>query len=309
MKIVYFGSSQFSSKVLEGIVREGIKPVLVVTVPDKPQGRGLKVLPNPVKELSLRLHLEVESISNLNDSDFLGRLKALSCDLFLVVSYGRILSASLLSIPNKLPLALHPSLLPRYRGPAPIQWVLIKGEKETGISIFKVIPKVDSGPIILQKRMSIENKDDYFSLSEKLANLSIPAVCEAIEQIESNTYKLIPQDESKVSYAPKLKKEDGRINWSSSAVTINNLIKGLKGWPGTYTFYRGIRVKILEAEPNSTETNSSPGFIVDLDKEGIYVATLEGVLKIKKLKPEGKKEMSTNSFICGYRPKVGEQFE
>jgi len=309
MKIVYFGSSQFSSKVLEGIVREGIKPVLVVTVPDKPQGRGLKVLPNPVKELSLRLHLEVESISNLNDSDFLGRLKALSCDLFLVVSYGRILSASLLSIPNKLPLALHPSLLPRYRGPAPIQWVLIKGEKETGISIFKVTPKVDSGPIILQKRMSIENKDDYFSLSEKLANLSIPAVCEAIEQIESNTYKLIPQDESKVSYAPKLKKEDGRINWSSSAVTINNLIKGLKGWPGTYTFYRGIRVKILEAEPNSTETNSSPGFIVDLDKEGIYVATLEGVLKIKKLKPEGKKEMSTNSFICGYRPKVGEQFE
>ncbi|HDN85979.1 MAG: methionyl-tRNA formyltransferase [Candidatus Omnitrophota bacterium] len=309
MKIVYFGSSQFSSKVLEGIVREGIKPVLVVTVPDKPQGRGLKVLPNPVKELSLRLHLEVESISNLNNSDFLGRLKALSCDLFLVVSYGRILSASLLSIPNKLPLALHPSLLPRYRGPAPIQWVLIKGEKETGISIFKVTPKVDSGPIILQKRMSIENKDDYFSLSEKLANLSIPAVCEAIEQIESNTYKLIPQDESKVSYAPKLKKEDGRINWSSSAVTINNLIKGLKGWPGTYTFYRGIRVKILEAEPNSTETNSSPGFIVDLDKEGIYVATLEGVLKIKKLKPEGKKEMSTNSFICGYRPKVGEQFE
>ena len=309
MKIVYFGSSQFSSKVLEGIVREGIKPVLVVTVPDKAQGRGLKVLPNPVKELSLRLHLEVESISNLNDSDFLGRLKALSCDLFLVVSYGRILSASLLSIPNKFPLALHPSLLPRYRGPAPIQWVLIKGEKETGISIFKVTPKVDSGPIILQKRISIENKDDYFSLSEKLANLSIPAVCEAIEQIESNTYKLIPQDESKVSYAPKLKKEDGRINWNSSAVTINNLIKGLKDWPGTYTFYRGIRVKILEAEPNSTETNSPPGFIVDLDKEGIYVATLEGVLKIKKLKPEGKKEMSTNSFICGYRPKIGEQFK
>ncbi len=309
MKIVYFGSSHFSSRVLEGIVREGIRPVLVVTVPDKPQGRGLRVLPNPVKELSSKLRLKVESASKLDDIDFLGRLRALSCDLFLVVSYGRILPPSLLSIPNRFPLALHPSLLPRYRGPAPIQWVLIKGEKETGVSIFKVTARVDSGPIILQKRVDIKDEDDYFSLSDKLISLSIPAVCEAIERINSATYELIPQDEAEVSYAPKLRKKDGRVNWNSSAVTINNSIRGLKDWPGVYTFYRGLRLKILEAEPNLRDTNYPPGSIVDLDKEGIYVATLEGLLKIKKLKPEGKKEMSTNSFICGYRPKVGERFE
>ena len=308
MNIVYFGSSEFSKEVLEGILDKGIEPSLVVTAPDKPQGRGLKILPTPLKEFSKKLSLNVISAPSLRNSEFIERLKRLSCDLFLVVSYGNFIPKELLSVPKVMPLALHPSLLPKYRGAAPIQWVLINGEKETGVTVFKVTEKLDAGPVLSRKKIFIEESDDFISLSCKLINLSSRCIVEAIKSIEKKSFTLAYQDDNFASYAPKLQKEDGKIDWNKPAKDIKNLIKGLRLWPGAYTFYKRKMVKILEAEAVLKDERAFPSEIINLDKEGIFVATGEGILKIKELKPEGKKEMSAVSFICGHKPKIGERF-
>ncbi len=308
MRIIYFGSSQFSKDLLEGILKEGLKPVFIVTTPDKPKGRGLKVLPNPVKEFALKSSLDIIDFSNLKSKECFNHLSALSPDLFLVVSYGKMIPQSLLSIPKIMPLAVHPSLLPKYRGAAPIQYVLLNGEKETGVTIFKITEEVDAGPMLFWKSIPIEENDDFFSLTAKLVTLSSECTFTAIENIKKGNLRLIFQDNASFSYASKLEKEQGRIDWTRSAKEIRDLIRAVKLWPGAYTFYKGKMVKILEAEVADEEVEGAPSVIVRLDKEAISVAAGRHVLKIKSLKPQGKKEMSATAFICGYRPKIGEKF-
>lgn len=308
MKLVYFGSSHFSKGVLEDLIEKNILPSAVVTTPDRPQGRGLKISPTPVKEFAQSKSISVFTPSSLRDKELVNTLRALSADFFLVVSYGKIITEELILIPKIMPLALHPSLLPRYRGPAPIQWVLLKGEKETGVTVFKITEKVDCGPILLQKKIIIEDKDDFVSLSKKLMALSVKAVVDVIEMLKTNNYTFFTQDENLASYAPKLKKEDGRIDWSLEAEQIKNLVRATKDWPSAYTFYKKKLIKILDVDVVNKEPSASPSEIVSLDKEGIGVATKKFILRIKRLRPEGKKEMNANSFICGYRVRVGEKF-
>ena len=315
MKFVYFGSSQFSCVILDALIRDGKVPSLAVTVPDKPSGRGLKIKSAPVKTMAENAGIEVLSPLSLKDNSFIERLASVSPEIFIAVSYGRIIPKNVLDIASIIPIAVHPSLLPLYRGAAPINWAVINGEKQTGTSVIKISEKVDAGDIIIQKALLIDNSDDAVTLSAKLAELSAEALLEAISYIEEGRYTLTPQDESKATFAPKINKKDGMIIWSKSALSINNMVRGMLPWPEAFTFYKGKLVKILKAESSTRRVETmvgvngaKPSVILRIDKEGIYVAAGEGVVIIKRVKPEGKKEMDAYAFSRGYRLKVGEVF-
>ncbi|MCM8773980.1 MAG: methionyl-tRNA formyltransferase [Candidatus Omnitrophica bacterium] len=309
MRIVYFGSSEFSKIVLERLYNSGRVPILVVSVPDKYAGRHLKLTPTPVKVFSKSCSLEVITPQNLDESNFINLLKGMNIDLFVVVGFGKIIPPSLLIIPKIMPIALHPSLLPLYRGASPINWAIIKGERKTGVTVFKVNETIDSGDIILQEEVFIDDNDDSLTLSGKLANIGSNLLLRSISAIEENRFSLKLQDESKATFAPKLKKTNGRIYWDKDANSIRNLVRGIKDWPQAYTYYKGKMLKILEVEAENEYFSAQPSTVVKVEKNGIYVATGRGIIKIVRLKPEGKREMLSGDFICGYRIKVGEKFE
>jgi methionyl-tRNA formyltransferase len=306
MKFIYFGSSGFSYTVLEELYKKSFIPSLVVSKPDKPKGRGLKIVATRVSEFAKDKKIPLLKPQYLKEKPITQKLIEENADFLIVADYGKIIPLSLLEIPNVFSLCVHPSLLPLYRGPAPIEYALLEGQKETGISIFKINERVDAGDIILQEKIAIDEHDDFFSLSQKLAVKGSSLLIKVINNIEHKDYKLTPQNESEVILTQKLKKEDGRIIWNSSAGQIRNLIRATLGWPSAYTYYGDLMIKILSAEAIEQESADTSGTIVKFDKKGIYIATGEGILRIKKLKPQGKKEMDAWAFICGHRVKAGD---
>lgn len=308
MNIVYCGSSEFSKEVLEGILNKNITPVLVITTPDKPQGRGYKLSPTPVKSYSQKCSLPCISPESLDDPNFIKELKNTVPDIILVVSFGKILPRSMLTVSKIMPLGVHPSLLPRYRGAAPIQRVFLNGEKETGISIFKIIEKVDAGPLLLQEKVPIENHDDIFTLSRKLVEVGVECFVNALALIEANRYRLRLQNDEQSTYASKLTKAEGRIRWEKTAEEIMNVIRATKVWPSAYTFYNQQRIQIIEAEVVDEDISAVPSTIVKIDPYAFYVATARGLFKVTKVKPEGKKEMTAQGFMCGHKLKIGDSF-
>jgi len=248
MRIVYFGNSDFSRIVLDGLIAAGRAPGMVITSPDKPAGRGLKTHSTPVKNASRQHSLTVLTPGELKVSSFLQNLRQYRGDVFIVVSYGRIIPPQVLAVPSVMTIAVHPSFLPAYRGAAPINWAIINGEKRTGITIFKVNERLDAGEIISQRGIIIDDCDDALTLANKLAPLSAGMLVDALHSIENGSYTLMPQDKTKVTFAPKLDKEIGRISWKDDAVSIRNKVRGLRGWPEAFAFYGGTMVKILETE-------------------------------------------------------------
>jgi methionyl-tRNA formyltransferase len=308
-KIIYFGSSDFSKKILQALIEAKVKPVLVVTKPDAPKGRGLKLYQTQVAKLSQDNKIEVVKPNNLGKTTFLDKISKIKPNYLVIADYGKIIPNRLLSVPKLLPLGVHPSLLPLYRGPAPIERTLINGETITGVTIFKLDKGIDTGPMILQKKIKIGLNDTYFTLSEKLANLGTEALIEALYQIKDSFPNLEKQNKKNATFAPKLSKQDGKINWKNSAEKIKNLIKATLNWPSAYTYYNNKILKITEAENLEDKNKRSPAAITKVSKDGIYVSAGSGILKIKKVKPEGKKEMSAWSFVCGYKIKEGDKFE
>tara|TARA_B100000315_G_scaffold255980_1_gene300773 strand:- start:431 stop:1387 length:957 start_codon:yes stop_codon:yes gene_type:complete len=308
IKFVYFGSSEFSKIILDGLCSKGYRPLLIITKPDKPKGRGLKVFPTQVSDLASDKKIECLKPASLSDEEFKLTLKEKEADLFIVADYGKIIPSNILSFPNIFSLCAHPSLLPNYRGASPIEYTLLEGDKKTGVTIFKINDRVDAGDIILQKEATISENDNFLSLRKRLAKESVPILIEAIKKITSDDFVLIPQDESKATLTHKLKKSDGLISWGKPAEKIVNLIRATAGWPSAYTYYKSSGLKILSAQALDLENNQSPGVVVKIDKHGIYVATSLGVVKIKELKPQGKKKMSAQAFICGHNLKVGDHF-
>jgi methionyl-tRNA formyltransferase len=311
-KIIYFGSSNFSKIILETLLEAKIKPLLVVTKPDAPKGRGLKLYQTQVAETAQNNNIELLKPDNLKKADFLDKTAEINPHYLVVADYGKIIPTSLLSIPKILPLGIHPSLLPFYQGPAPIERTLLDGRQSTGVTIFKLDKGVDTGPILLQRKTKVDANDTYFTLSKKLAVLGAEALIESLYQAKDAPINLQPQDTKKATFAPKLVKQTGKINWKNSAAEIKNLIRATLKWPAAYTYYKNKTLKITEAEITQDKNgpnHKQPAVISKIDKSGIYVATGSGILKIKKVKPEGKKEMPAWSFVCGHKIKEGDKFQ
>ncbi|HNW39745.1 MAG TPA: methionyl-tRNA formyltransferase [Candidatus Omnitrophota bacterium] len=308
MKIVFFGSAHFAVPALLALIKSQHELVCVVTQPDKHKGRHLHLASTDVKNTAICAGLKTFQPENINSEESVKFLKSLDPDLFVIAAYGQILSQEVLDIPKIMPINIHASLLPRYRGAAPINWALINGDNKTGISIMYVALKMDSGPVIMQRETKIEDNDTAFSLEEKLSVCGAALLMETLIIIDKRDYRLVEQDEEKAVYAPKMKKDDGLIDWNSSATDIYNQIKGVVPWPGAFTSYRKKLLKIFQAQVLPIFPSHKPVFgeVIRADKHGIVVACSRGFLEIKELQLEAGKRMSAQNFIIGHKLTAGE---
>ncbi|MFH1339161.1 MAG: methionyl-tRNA formyltransferase [Candidatus Omnitrophota bacterium] len=314
MNIIFFGSDRFAVPALSYVISSSHKVICAVTQPDRLKGRGLKLSCTEVKKIAEANKLRVYQPENVNSQESVKFLSELKPDILAVVAFGQILSKSVLEIPRITAINLHASLLPKYRGAAPINWAIIKGEKQTGVSIIKMTPKMDAGPVILQKSLDIGETDDTLTLEDKLSNLGADLLLEALNLIQADKFNLAAQNEKDATFAPKLKKEDALIDWNKSAHYVFNLIRGCAGWPGAFTYFQGKILKIHRAgipEPEQhLELNKDlaalPGRVLGVSREGMLVATGYGKLLIEELQIEGKKKISVREFISGYKISVGE---
>lgn len=310
MRIVFFGSDIFAKPSLEALVRAGFCVSSVVTQPDKQKGRHLQMGFSAIKDAALKLKLPVLQPERLSDAVFLKKLKELEPDLLVVVAYGKILSAKILAIPRLMAINVHASLLPKYRGAAPINWAIINGEKETGVTIMKMNERLDTGEIIAQAATKILAGDSAITLRERLSIMGAELLVKVLKQMQSGKeVSLTAQNDSVASLAPKLKKADGLIDWQKGAGEIRDRIRGILPWPGAFTKYKEKTLKILKAEIESgLAIKASPGEIVKVSHEGIIVATGNGLLKIEEIQLESSKQMPAWAFVSGHRVKPGDIF-
>jgi len=277
-----------------------------VTQPDRPKGRTLQVSSPATKDLALKMKIDVLQPLDLTDQDFLKKLRAYVPDLFVVIAYGRILTKEILSIPKIFSINLHTSLLPQYRGAAPIQWAILSGEPQTGISIIKINAHLDEGDVLAQKIIAIDKEENALTLKEKMKTASPQFLLDTIEKIKRDEFCLLKQDPAKATFAPKLTKEMGRIDWSKEACVIDHHIRGLIPWPNAYTFFENKMLKILQAKVVEMEQlGGVPGEVLAILKDGFVVRTGRGALLIKKVHLESSRLMDAKSFIVGYKIGVG----
>jgi len=307
MKIIFFGTSEFAVPSLEAITRSGHDLLAVVTQPDRKKGRDLKMSSPPVKTAAKALGVKnIYQPANPCLDTFIKKLKTEKPDLFCVVSYGEILDKKLLTTPSKFCINMHGSLLPKYRGASPVHWAILDGCKRTGVTAIKMNEFMDRGDIITEKTLSINPNDTYISLSEKLSQLGAEILLDTVDMIESGKFSLKPQDEAQASYAPKLKKKDGLIDWQLDAVQIHNRVRGLLPWPGTYTFFKGKLLKILETKLGTQAAEGKPGEVISTEGGKICIATGSGVLNIKQVQPADSKQMEASAFLAGHKLKEGD---
>jgi methionyl-tRNA formyltransferase len=310
MNIVFMGSSGFGVPSLRRLVTHGHRIICVVTQPDKKKNRGMHIEPTAVKEAAGELGLDVYQPPDVNASASIQYLSSLKPDLFVVIAYGQKLSQAILDIPAIMPVNVHASLLPSYRGAAPINWAIIRGEKTTGVTLMKVTLRMDTGPVISQKAQDILETDTAVTLSDRLSVDAGDILIRGIEALQSGSAGLVAQDESKASFAPKLKRADGLISWDRSASDIVNLIRGCMPWPGAYTYYKGKRL-LIHAATTVSYTGSdtvSPGQIVHISKKGIVAACAGGSLLIESVQMEGRRVISALEFMSGYKVNVQDIF-
>ncbi len=299
MKIVFMGTPQFAVPSLDALYNSGHEISLVITQKDKPKGRGKKVLPTPVKERALELGLEVYQPDSVNSQESINRLKEIDPDCIVVVAFGQILKKEVLSLPKYGCLNVHASLLPKYRGAAPINWVIINGEKKTGITIMEMNEGLDTGDILKAKEILIEEDDDSSSLSDKLSKLGSELIVEVIDDISKGNITKIPQNHELSTYAPILSKKMGRINWNSNGENIINLIRGLKPWPLAYTSYKGENVKIHKARNVEKFSEKANGTVVKVSPDGIFVNCNDSCIVIEELQFPGKKKLYVSEYLRG----------
>jgi len=302
------GTPRFALPSLQILIDRAETVIGVVTQPDRPAGRGRHVAVPPVKELAARQELPVYQPRKAREEQFIEQVRALSPELIVVVAFGQILPRALLDIPPLGCVNVHASLLPAYRGAAPINWALINGETVTGVTIMALDEGMDTGDILLQKEVSILPDDTAAVLYDRLAESGAALLGEALEQLASGGWTRIVQDHARATYAPILKKEDGWIEWSKSARKIHNQVRGMNPWPGCFTFFRGKLLKIYHTEVLSDRTGDVPGKITAVSADGVAAATAHGTVLIKELQLEGKKKMTAGEFIKGQGIRAGEAF-
>lgn len=307
MRVVFMGTPDFSVPTLQSLIDEKYDVVGVVTQPDKPKGRGRTMQFTPVKELAVKYGIPVlQPVKLKNDDVFFEELKALKPDVIVVIAFGQILPDRVLELPKYGCINIHASLLPKYRGAAPIQWAILNGEKETGVTTMMMDSGLDTGDMILRKVIPIEEKETGGSLFDKLAYAGGDLIIETLKQAEAGTLKRIPQNNDESNYVSIIKKEYGHMDFTKSALELERLIRGLNPWPSAFTSLHGKTLKVWDADVVETVSEEKPGTILSVDKDSFTVMTGEGALKILELQLEGKKRMMTEAFLRGYKLEIGE---
>ncbi len=307
MKIVFFGTSEFAADILRLIFAK-CSIAAVVTQPDRKKGRNLKVFAPPVKTAAEKLGVLVFQPANANEERFAEKIKGFNADFLIVASFGTLLGKTMLSAAKSGPLNIHPSLLPKYRGAAPIHRAVMDGERITGVTIIRMDERLDAGDIIMRKKAEIGEGDTSETLSKKLAVIGADLLIESMRLVESGGALFEKQNEKEATFAPKLRKEDGIIRWDSPVKKILNQIRALKPWPGTYSGLNGRTIKITEAKAAEGIGLSgfSPGDIITADeKKGFIVKANDGAISVLKVQIEGKKEMPAELFLRGHKIKIG----
>ena len=301
------GAGALACPLLEGLLAAGRDDlVAVVTPPDRAAGRGLRCQPCALKTLAQGRGLPVYTPENASAEDFTAQLAALKPDVIVVASYGQFLKKNLLAVPRLGTINVHPSLLPKYRGASPIQWALANGDIETGVSVLYVTPKMDAGDVLAQESFPITPADTYCALEPKLAALGAQLLVRVLDQFRAGRTQGMPQDERQVTFARKLAKEDGCVDWSLPAETIRNRLRGFAPWPGAYTTLPGgILLKIHDVRVEAGAASAAPGTVVEAGGAGPLVATGAGALRLLQVQPAGKKPMPGADFLRGYKLAAG----
>ena len=302
MKIIFMGTPDFAVAALDALCRDGQEVILAVTQPDRQKGRGRKVIQTPVKECALKWGVPVFQPARIREPEAVGQIRSLSPDLIVVAAFGQILPQELLDIPRLGCINIHASLLPRLRGAAPIQWSVINGDPESGITLMQMNAGLDTGDILFQESLPIGPQETGESLYEKLAQLGGEMIVKYLPAIAAGEVSPVKQDDSLSTYAPMLRKEMGEIDWSMPAPQIEQRMRGMLPWPGAYTTLDGRTLKIWKAQVRPSDpayAGAAPGTVLYTDKKSICVAAGSGTLAILEVQAEGKKRMETDAFLRG----------
>jgi len=306
LNLVFCGTPNFAVPALEKLVDAGFRVHLVVTQPDRPQGRGLELVPSPVKASALKLNIPIAQPDRIKSNDeFRAQLAAIRPDAIIVVGYGRIIPQWMLDLPPLGNINLHASLLPKYRGAAPIQWAIANGETVTGVTTMRLDAGLDTGDILEQEELAIAPDDTAETLAPRLASIGSDLTVETLHRLQAGTAQPRPQENSQASLAPILKKEDGLVDFSRTAAEIFNRIRGFQPWPGAYTRFRGKTLQIVKARPATVAT--PPSELQVLSDRLLVGCAPNTSLELLEIQLEGKKRASAQDFIHGYRPHPGEK--
>lgn len=299
LRIIFMGTPDFAASNLQALIDGSDDVVAVVTQPNRPKGRGKKLTPPAVKLLAESAGIPVLQPAKIRTEEFLNGLLSYQPDLIVVTAYGRILPPSLLELAPMGCINVHGSLLPRHRGAAPIQWSVIKGDKEVGVTVIRMDEGMDTGDTLLKASILTDPDETAATLFNKLANLGTETLLKAIKGLKDGTIAPTPQDHSMATEAPMLKKTDGLVDWSKSSGELESLIRGLDPWPSAFCFLNGKRLRLFRPEVVYKETDAQPGTLIRTDKRGLLIACGKDALLIKEIQPEGKKRMTVEAFICG----------
>ena len=306
MRIVFFGCDDFAAINLLHLIDRGHRIVGLVTQPDKPKGRGMRVAYSATKQIAMANGIAIFQPPSLQDPLLVSRLRWFHADIFIVIAYGKFLPPDVLGLPQHFCINLHASLLPKYRGAAPINWAIMRGEDETGVTIMKMDPGMDTGDIVSQVSCPIPDHMTSAELRAQLADMGKQLLSETLPRIKAGTFTLTPQDHVLATRAPKMHKDLGHIRWDTPAQAIHDLVRGVQPWPGAFTFWRGNRLKVLEATAAPAVLKGKPGEIVELHKDGFFVQSSDGAVLVKRVHPASSNAMDARAFLAGHKLTVGE---
>ena len=299
--IIFMGTPHFAVPALKALHNNDQNIALVITQPDRPKGRGRKLTPSPVKETAINLGYSVIQPSSVRTAEFSNNIEKHAPGFIVVVAFGHILPKNILTIPQIATINIHASLLPKYRGPAPIQWAIINEEKETGVTTMLMDEGMDTGDILLSSKLKIASDDTSGTLHDRLADLGADLLIQTLKTFETGNINPISQDHTQATYAPMLKKNDGRMNWKLPAESLEAFIRGMTPWPGAFTFHEKKRLKFFKARTIVMDTDASPGTVIKGFPDELWISTGKGVLSVMEIQGESGKRLLIKDFLRGYQ--------
>jgi len=310
MRIVFMGTPEFAVPSLESLIKSKYEIVMAVTQPDKPKGRGYRVCCTPVKQYALSKGIPVFQPEKIGEPSAVSKLAETNPDLFVTCAFGQFLTSDVLSIPKQGTVNVHASLLPKYRGAAPINWAIINGEKKTGITTMMTVLEMDAGDILLQKEIEIDDAITAGQLHDRMSLLGAELLLETVKQIEDGTLERIPQNDSEATFAPRITSITGKIDWGSAARQIHNLVRGTNPWPGAFSYFKGERMRVWKTEiiDESKTPELKPGTILEVSKDGFAVQTGSGLILVSEIQCDNSKRLTACQYVCGHCVEAGDCF-